>query len=124
MSAKTKKILLIEDDVFLVRVYGKFLEREGYEVVILETGTNAVSVAKSEKPDLIILDIIMPETDGFDALQMLKEDDLTKKIPVMVLTNLSTDEDKKKALDMGAEKYLVKANMSFKEVIAEVKKFV
>ena len=85
-------------------------------------GEIGLGLAKVKKPDLILLDLILPKTSGFEVLRKLKEDDATKDIPVIVLTNLESIEDIEKALSLGTTTYLVKANYSLEEVLEKVKK--
>lgn len=111
------KVLVIEDDKFLLKVYQVKLEKVGFETIVLENGSGALEIVKKENPDLILLDIIMPKKDGFATLRDLKSESITKDIPVIMLTALSTPEDEKKAIDLGATKYLVKTDHSFQDVI-------
>ena len=103
------KILLIEDDPLMLRVYEKILERNDFQIVAASRGQEGLTKAKEEKPDLILLDIMMPEMDGFEVLGKLKSDDTTKNLPVIALTNLAGEEDAKKALEMGAIRYIIKS---------------
>lgn len=98
------------------------LTQEGYEVVLASNGVDAIEMVEREKPDLILLDVIMPGLDGFSVLEDFRQN---KKLttPIILLTNLGTDEDKKKGEAMGASSYLLKASMTPNEVSAEVKKY-
>ena len=116
-----KKILLVEDDPILQKTLGLALEQESYEVKSALDGEIGIRTAKEEKPDLILLDLILPKYDGFEVLAELKKDETTKEIPVIVLTNLETSEDIQKALALGATTYLVKANYDLKDVLEKVK---
>ncbi len=117
-----KKVLVIEDDLKTQRVYYQRLSDEGYGVVLAATGSEAISSVKGQKPDLIILDIMLPGgMNGFDVLEQLKKDEVMKKIPVVVLTNLDTEA--KVAKQIGAEGYLVKANVSIEDVIVEINQY-
>ncbi len=118
-----KKVLLIEDDKFLVRVYAIKLKKEGFETVFLGDGTNAEEVTKKEKPDVIILDMVMPNRDGFETLRGLKSDVQTKNIPVLVLTSLNSEEDKKTCLDLGASEFVQKDNVSIMQVVELVQNY-
>jgi CheY-like chemotaxis protein len=117
-----KKILLVEDDVFLVKVYKSLLEKEGYSVIVLTDGVEVIDTVRKERPDLVILDLIMPGKDGFDVLGDLKGDSKTKNIPVYVLTVLRTKEDIKKVKNLGADEYIVKSDSTFKDVAGFVKR--
>ena len=124
MAEAKKKILLVEDDPMIVDMYKIRLEEEGFEVYVTDKGSEALKIAEKEKPDLVLLDIILPEIDGFAVLQLLKEDVKTKKIPVVLLTNLGQESDKKKGLDLGAADYFVKAQFTPANVINAVKKLI
>ncbi len=126
ISSKRKsrrKILLVEDEKTLSEMYQTKFEREGFQVLTLDNGAGALEVAKKEKPSLILLDIILPKTDGFSVLEQLKKEVETKKIPVVMLTNLGQDEDVKKGKQLGADDYIVKANSTPAQVVEKVKKF-
>ena len=112
-----KKILILEDDAFLVKVMQKKFEKEGHEVTILLDGVKAVETAQLLKPDIILADLIMPEKDGFTAIGELKADPTTKKIPIIITSNLSSDEDVKKGKELGASKYFIKSNVSLNKII-------
>ncbi|MBU1730395.1 response regulator [Patescibacteria group bacterium] len=118
-----KKILIIEDDELLYSMYNMKLSAEGFEVFIATTGSEGLSIAVEKQPDFIILDIILPQLDGFAILEKLKEDINTKKIPVTMLTNLNTEEDQLKAKQLGAIGYLVKANLTPSEISTRVKEY-
>jgi DNA-binding response OmpR family regulator len=116
------KILLIDDDKLMVKMYqGKF-EDDGYSVAIAVDGESGFDRALEFKPDLILLDIMMPKVNGLEMLKKLKSNDKTKKIPVILLTNVGgSDEDIKRGLGLGAVAYMVKAHYDAKDVVAKVK---
>jgi len=116
------KILFVEDERALQGIFKDLLEKEGYEVVGAYDGKTGLRLAKSEKPDLILLDLILPKLDGFEVLRELKKDPQLKDIPVIVLTHLEGVEDVQRAIELGAKTYLVKANYSLEEVVTKVKK--
>ncbi|MDD5433560.1 MAG: response regulator [Candidatus Pacebacteria bacterium] len=116
-----KKILLIEDEAALQKSLGGSLTEEGFEVLSALDGEVGERLAKSEKPDLVILDLILPRKDGLEVFQSLKEDESTRDIPVVVLTNLEKIEHVEKVLEMGAKTYLVKANYTLKEIVEKIK---
>ena len=118
MSIK-KKILVIEDEATLQKALDDVLSQEGFEVFSATDGIIGLEVAKKEKPDLILLDIILPKMDGFEVLSKLKAND--ENTPVVILTNLSDLNDVQKALDLGATTYLVKADYHLNEVIQKIK---
>jgi len=117
-----KKILFIEDESALQKTFGEVLKQEGYEMIPALDGEIGLRLAKSEKPDLILLDLILPRINGFEVLKQLKIDEETKSIPIIILTNLEKAEDIQKALELGAATYLVKANYTLAEVVEKVKK--
>ncbi len=118
----SKKVLLVEDDRDLIEMYETKFKMEGFEVLKAENGIDALELVKQEKPIIILLDIVMPELDGFQVLRSLKNDPATKAIPVILLTNLSQESDIKKGVELGAADYLVKANFTPNEVVAKVRK--
>ena len=117
-----KKILFIEDEPTLQKTFKEILEKEGYQLISAFDGENGLVLAKKEKPDLILLDLILPKKDGFEVLKELKSDEETKEIPVIVLTNLEEIDSVEKALELGANTYLVKAQYKLEEVVQKVKK--
>ncbi len=118
-----KKLLLIEDDKMISSMYKTRLEQEKITVLQAEDGNQGINLAINEKPDLIILDIILPQIDGFSVLQQLRSNESTKNIPIIILSNLGTDEDKEKGKKLGANDYLVKANLTPSEVGEKIKKY-
>jgi len=116
-------ILLIEDEEMLANMYETKFQNEGYNIMKALDGESGLKLAQESKPDIILLDIIMPKMDGFSVLRSLKENDKTKNIPVVLLTNLGQDEDIKKGNQMGASGYLVKANLTPAEVIKKVQEY-
>ena len=115
------KLLLIEDDIFLVKVYKLKLEKIGYEVKYLESGEGALELAIDYQPDLILLDIIMPIKDGFQVLTELKLNPATTGIPVLILSSLQMDKDIAHGKSLGAKEYLAKAHHTFDQVMETVK---
>lgn len=117
-----KKILFIEDEQALQQTMGDLLKGVGYEVVGAIDGETGLAMTKTENPDLILLDLILPKLHGFDVLKQIKGNPETRDIPLIVLTNLEGVGDVEKALELGATTYLVKANYSLDEVLDKVKK--
>lgn len=117
-----KKILFIEDERALQKTFGDVLSQEGYEMVSALDGQIGLRLAKIKKPDLILLDLILPKVNGFEVLRELKSSPETKDVPVIVLTNLEQTGDVEKALGLGAKTYLVKASYSLEEVVEKIKK--
>jgi CheY-like chemotaxis protein len=117
-------ILVAEDDSLYAKVYQNKLGKEGYDVVIAENGKVAVEKATVLKPNLILMDLIMPIMDGFTALKEIKANPKTKNIKVLVMSNLGQDSDIVKAKTLGAEEYFVKANISIQELVDKVRQYV
>ena len=117
-----KKILFVEDESALQKAFGDTLGENDYKVISALDGETGLRLAKSEKPDLILLDIILPKINGLDALKILKNDQETKDIPVIILTNLENMEDINKAIELGAAAYLVKSQYTMEEVMSKIQK--
>ena len=114
-----KKILLIEDDPDIQKMYSDKLTFEGYKVLSSMDGQEGLLLARTEKPDLILLDIMLPRgMNGFDVLEELRKDDDLKDTPVIVLTNLDTEEEV--AEKVGATDYLVKANTELPDLVKKI----
>jgi len=116
-----EKILLIEDDADLQQTMGKILKDNGFQVIEALDGEIGVELAKSEKPDIALVDLILPKKNGFDVIKELKEDPETENIKIIVLTNLESSLDIERALELGATTYLVKTNYSLEDVVKRVK---
>ena len=121
MAQNKKKILLIEDDSMISSMYKTKFEADGFEVFVADNGVIGLELAKKEKPDIIMLDVILPQLDGFSVLDQIKKDETIKNVPVIMLTNLGTEEDKKKGETMGALDYLVKASLTPGQVSEKIK---
>lgn len=117
-----KKILFIEDESALQKTFGDILKQGGYEMISALDGEIGFNLAKTKKPDLILLDLVLPRMHGFEVLKKLKKEPETKEIPVIVLTNLEKMEDVEQAVKLGAVAYLVKAQYTIEEVIEKIKK--
>ena len=120
MDQKTK-ILVVEDEEILLTALTEELKQEGFDVVGAKDGVEGIEKAVSEKPDLILLDLVMPRLDGIGALKEIKAKPETKDIPVVILTNLSDYDKVSDALSLGAMDYLVKANYRLEELINKIK---
>ncbi len=122
--AKDKKthIVLVEDDRFLANIYKTKFEMEGFKVTVEENGESGLAEIIKKKPDVVLLDILLPKMDGFTVLEKLKAESKTKDIPVILLTNLGQKDDVDKGLEMGAVDYLIKAHFKPSETVEKVKK--
>jgi len=114
---KTAKILVVEDEEILLTGLKEELESGGYTVQGASDGVEGIEQAKSFKPELILLDLLMPKMDGMEMLQKLKADSSTRDVPVVILTNLSDYEKISEALSLGAMDYLVKANYKLEDLL-------
>lgn len=116
------KILVVEDDKFLRELITRKLREEDYDVSEAIDGEEGVQKFKEVKPDLVLLDLILPGIDGFDVLGKMKEDPQLAQVPVIILSNLGQRDDIEKGLQLGAVDYLVKAHFTPAEIIEKVKK--
>ena len=121
MPKKKNRVLLVEDEKMLADMYATKFTMDGYDTNTAYDGEAGFAKAKELLPDIILLDIIMPKIDGFGVLKMLREDESTKKIPVILLTNLGQDEDIKKGKQLGAADYFIKANHTPAEIVGKVR---
>lgn len=117
-----KTILFIEDESVLQKTLGDFLTKEGYEMMSALDGEAGLALAQKKIPDLILLDLILPKVNGFEVLEKLKQDEKTKNIPIIITTNLEDMNSVQRAIESGADTYLVKANYSLKEVAEKIRK--
>lgn len=117
-------IVLVEDDSFLAGMYVAKLELEDYSVKLATDGESGLELIRKERPDIVLLDIVLPGMDGFDVLKAIKKDATTKDIPVLLLTNLGQRGDVQRGLSLGAVDYLIKAHFMPSEVIEKIKNIV
>ena len=122
--SKKVKILLVEDDTFLREIILKKLSSEGFEVTEAEDGEKALLSAESEIFDIVLLDLIIPIVNGFEVIEKVRSlpDKQKAGVPIIVLSNLGEEDDIKKAMDLGANDYLVKAHFTTDEIVEKVKK--
>lgn len=118
-----KTILVIEDDKFLRGLICQKLIKEGYKISEAVDGEEGIKKIKDEKPDLVLLDLILPGIDGFEILSRAKEDPSLAEIPVIILSNLGQKEDVERGMKLGAVDYLIKAHFTPGEIIDKIKKF-
>ncbi len=117
------KILIVEDDKFLRELISQKLQKEGFDVVEAENGEDGFLKAKEEKPNLVLLDLILPGIDGFEALEKMKGDSETENIPVIIISNLGQREDIERGLKIGAVDFLVKAHHTPLEIVEKIREF-
>jgi DNA-binding response OmpR family regulator len=121
MLKEKPKILMVEEDRFLRKIYKNKFSRAGFEFREAISGDEGLNKVYSEKPDLVLLDLMLPKRSGFDVLMELKRDKGTRKIPVIILSNLAQEEDIKRVMSLGANDYLIKTEVSLSDVIDRVK---
>jgi DNA-binding response OmpR family regulator len=116
------KVLLVEDDPLIIRMYETKFKVDGFIFSTAFNGEEGIEAMKNDRPDIVLLDIMMPKMNGLEMLKVVKEDDNLKNIPVVILTNLGDrPEDIKKFREIGADDYWVKANTSLKEITNRIK---
>lgn len=120
-SGHAKRILFVEDDDALAGVYLVRLQAEGFDVKRVANGEEALAAATAYKPDLVLLDVMMPKVSGFDVLDILRNTPETANLKVIMLTALSQEADRKRAEDLGVDDYLVKSQVVIGDVIARIK---
>ena len=120
MTKRTPKIVLIEDDHDQIEMYRFKFEREGFRLVSARNGTEGIAAANSEKPDIILLDLILVSESGLDVLKKLKSGTTTRQIPVIVLTNLAKNNMKEQAKQFGAADFVIKTQITPSELVQRV----
>ncbi len=115
------KILIVEDDVSLRDVYSARLEAEGYQIAVAANGEEALATAVKERPDLILLDVMMPKISGFDVLDIVRTTPEIAHTRVIMMTALSAPEDKERGEKLGVDKYLVKSQVTLEEMVVAIK---
>jgi len=121
VTSPLKKILLVEDDDALANVYLMRLQAEGFDVRRVANGEDALAAAREYKPNLILLDAMMPKISGFDVLDILRNTTETANIKIIMLTALSQESDKERAQGLGVDDYLVKSQVVISDVVDRIK---
>lgn len=121
MPTKKSKILFIEDDVDQIFLYQSKFELEGFEFLTARYGRDGLAIAVEKQPDLILLDLVLIKEDGMEVLKKLKENEKTKKMPVIILTNLAKKDLAEKSKELGAIDFIVKAEVTPTDVVSKVK---
>lgn len=119
-----KKVLLVEDDSFIASSILAALEQGGFDTVLAPNGEQALASLAERIPDIVLLDLILPQMSGFDILKHIKEDPKTRQVPVVIFSNLGSPEDIEKGMSLGAKTYLVKAMLTPTEVVEKVKSMI
>lgn len=117
------KILIIDDEKNVLDLYGQKFSLAGFNVITCDDATKAFDLAKKHQPDVVLVDIIMPKVDGYKITKLLKADPKTKKIPIVLLSNLGEKEDITRGILLGAEDYIPKVNLTPQEVVEKIKTF-
>jgi CheY-like chemotaxis protein len=118
-----KKILIIEDEEYLSDLYKMRFEQSGHEVFAVNNGQEGLAIAKNEQPDIILLDIMLPNMDGYEILKRLKKDPATRQISVFFLSNMVQDGEIKRGMQAGADDYLIKSNLTPSQLLEKLEKF-
>lgn len=118
------KILIIEDDRFVRKAYEAKLTSAGFAVITAIDGGEAIELTKTEKPDLVLLDLMLPVVSGFEYLRVIKENPETKGIPIIIISNLGQEEDVQRGLEMGVDAYFIKAKVKVEEMVEKIKELV
>ncbi|NCN53078.1 response regulator [Candidatus Wolfebacteria bacterium] len=118
-----KKVLLVEDDAFLRSLLSNRLKRDGIDVVTATTGDAAVEAIKSNNPDLVLLDIILPGKSGFEIMEEIKADPQVPNVPVIIISNLGQDSDIERGRELGVADYLVKADTPIDDLVSKIRDF-
>jgi DNA-binding response OmpR family regulator len=117
-------VLIVEDDPFYSNIYKTKFDKENIPAAVVSSGKDAFEKLTTEKPRVILLDLVLPEEDGFEILEKIKKDQKVADIPVVILSNLSDPIDFKRTQQLGAKEYLVKANVTLQEVVNKVQKYI
>ncbi len=123
MSENQKNILLVEDEPLLANLLKQRLEKENFIVNLAQDGEEALKFLKNQKPDLILLDIILPKISGFELMEKLKSAPEIQKAPIIIISNLGQEKDVTKGYSLGAIEYFIKAQVSIEELVSQIKSF-
>ena len=118
---KKYKVMIVEDDDSITQVYNFKLKAEGIDSIVAKDGEEAVAKVISEKPDLILLDLMLPKKDGFWVLEQVRKNPASMVTPIIVISNIWEQSDKEKALVLGANEFLVKVDVSIPQIIEKIK---
>lgn len=117
-----QQILLVEDDPFLTEIYSQKLKKSGLKVEVIKDGQKALESLNKKMPDLLLLDIVLPRIEGWEVLRKIRKELKFKNLKIIVLSNLGQKEEVEKGLELGADKYLIKAHYTLSEVVEEIEK--
>ena len=119
-----KKILIVEDDEFTIKLYTRLLTDAGYEIVNTTNASEALAMAKREMPNLVIMDLMLMDGNGFEVIKSIRKEKNLMKIPIITLSNLGQETDINEAIKKGSNKYFVKSNTRFEEVVEAIKNLI
>lgn len=119
---KIPTVLIIEDDLFLIKAYGMKFKKEGWETILLYDGTQAMAYLMEAPPEVVLLDLMLPGPSGFEVLEAMRKNERWKDVPVIILTNLSQEDDRARGERLGAVEYVVKVNSRIDDVVEKIKK--
>ncbi len=122
MADIKKKIVVADDEKFIATAYSDGLSRAGFDITVAHDGEEAYRKIEETRPDLVLLDLIMPKQNGFEVLKKLKANNELKSIPVAIMSNLSQETDETEAKKLGAIQFIVKSDISLQELIEKIKK--
>lgn len=111
---------MVEDDPLLIDIYTTKLKEAGFQVTVVEHGQKVLSALEKERPDVVLLDIVLPHMDGWEVLRAIKANDSLKEIPVVILSNLGQKEEINKGLQLGAARYFIKAHYTPSQIVEEL----
>lgn len=123
MDIEEKRVLIVEDDFQISKVYQISLAREGIFSILARNGEEAIEMLEEAKPDLVMLDLMIPKKDGFWVLEEIRKNPKYSKIPIIIISNLGQSDDKNRALGLGATEYWVKVDISIKDIIKKIKEY-
>lgn len=119
-----KKILIVEDDQFTIKLYTRLLTDNGYETISTPAASEALGLARREKPNLIIMDLMLVDGNGFEVIKQIRKDKNLSTVPIITLSNLGQETDINEAIKKGSNKYFVKSNTRFEEIVEAVKELI
>ncbi|MDO8524170.1 MAG: response regulator [bacterium] len=115
-----KKILILEDEVIILELLTKKLQREGYEVKTAQNGKEGLAMMEKEVPDLVLTDVIMPEKDGFDVILEMKQNELLKNVPIIIISNSGQPVEIDRAKELGVDDWVIKTDFDPQEIVQKV----
>jgi DNA-binding response OmpR family regulator len=123
MQTPSKIVLVVEDDKFLANAYRVKCQNEDFNVLVASDGNEGLRILEETTPDVILLDLVMPNKDGFEFMTEVNKDPELKKIPILIASNLGQEEDLKKAMEMGAKDYVIKSDTPLEEILEKIRNY-